>query len=137
MTAILRRAAKFYAVGGAGIVVQLAALAALKSAAGLHYLVATALAVEIAVLHNFVWHERWTWRDRTHGGGIFARLVRFHLSNGLLSLAGNLVFMRVLAGACGVPYLAANAVSIALCAALNFAASEWFVFRAHSAGRDP
>jgi putative flippase GtrA len=24
---------------------------------------ATAVAVELAVLHNFVWHHCWTWRD--------------------------------------------------------------------------
>ena len=28
------------------------------------YLTATALAVELAVLNNFVWHQLWTWRDR-------------------------------------------------------------------------
>ena len=26
-----------------------------------HYLVATAVAIEVSVLHNFVWHLRWTW----------------------------------------------------------------------------
>lgn len=130
MIAILRRAAKFYAVGGVGIAVQLAALALLKSAAGMHYLLATALAVEIALLHNFAWHERWTWKDRTQAsGGLGARLFRFHVSNGLLSLGGNLVFMRVLVGVWGIPYLAANLASIAACAVLNFLASEWFVFR--------
>jgi putative flippase GtrA len=129
--ALLRRAVRFYAVGGVGIGVQLAALALLKSAAGIHYLVATALAVEIALLNNFAWHERWTWRDRTRSaGGVGRRLLRFHISNGLLSIGGNLVFMRLLVGAWGVPYLAANVASIAACAVLNFLASEWFVFRA-------
>ena len=28
------------------------------------YLAATATAVELAVLNNFVWHQRWTWKDR-------------------------------------------------------------------------
>ena len=31
---------------------------------GVHYLVATALAVEIAVLQNYYWHVRWTWKGR-------------------------------------------------------------------------
>ena len=26
------------------------------------------IAVEAAVLHNFGWHERWTWRDRPRAG---------------------------------------------------------------------
>lgn len=29
---------------------------------GIHYLPATLLAVEVAVLHNFLWHWKWTWR---------------------------------------------------------------------------
>jgi putative flippase GtrA len=58
------RAAAFVIVGALGFVVQIAALAALL-AAGCPYLIATAAAVEVAVLHNFAWHERWTWADRT------------------------------------------------------------------------
>jgi putative flippase GtrA len=55
---------KFNLVGAIGIFVQFAALFFLKSVAHFNYLAATALAVEIAVVHNFVWHERYTWADR-------------------------------------------------------------------------
>ena len=58
-----RRWLKFNFVGALGIGVQLAALATLTTL-GLRYLAATALAVETAVVHNFLWHERMTWRDR-------------------------------------------------------------------------
>jgi putative flippase GtrA len=119
---------KFNLVGGLGIVVQLAVLGLLVSGLGVNYLVGTAVAVEAAVLHNFVWHERFTWRDR-RGAGAFGRLLRFNLTNGGLSIGGNLILMRVLVGALGVPYLAANLVTIAACSMANFAASHWFVFR--------
>lgn len=56
---------KFNAVGAGGIVVQLVMLAFLKSGLRLNYLAATALAVESTVVHNFFWHERFTWADRT------------------------------------------------------------------------
>ena len=52
---------KFNAVGGVGIGVQLAALVLFRSWMKFDYLLATALAVEIAVIHNFLWHERFTW----------------------------------------------------------------------------
>ncbi len=55
---------RFNFVGALGIGVQLAAVTLLVGVLGLHYLVASALAIEMAVLHNFAWHERWTWRDR-------------------------------------------------------------------------
>ena len=68
MNPLLGRWLKFNFVGAVGVGVQLAMLALLVSGLGLGYMVATALAVETAVLHNFVWHERFTWADRTSSG---------------------------------------------------------------------
>ena len=59
------RLLKFNFVGAIGIGVQFGVLFLLKSVWHVHYLVATVIAVEMAVLHNFVWHERFTWADRT------------------------------------------------------------------------
>jgi len=102
---------------------------ALRQFAGMPVLWATALAVEAAVLHNFFWHERWTWK--THGTpGVGGRLLRFHLANGLVSIGSNLVWMRLLTGTLGLHYLPANAIAITATALLNFALSERFVFRA-------
>ena len=109
----LRRWLKFNAVGAVGIAVQLVALAVLKSGLHVPYLTATALAVETAVLHNFVWHELWTWRDRRGAGrSLMGRLVRFNLGNGLVSIIVNLVFMRLLVGRFHVQYLIANLAAI-------------------------
>ena len=49
---------------------------ALLTAVGWPYAPAAAAAVELAVLNNFFWHERWTWRDRTLLRGRTARLVQ-------------------------------------------------------------
>ena len=127
----MKHCLRFYAVGGVGIVVQLLCLAILKSGLGIAYLPATAIAVEIAVLHNFFWHDRWTWIDRTQGAatGRATRLLFFHLTNGALSIAANLVLMAGFVGSLHIPYLAANAISIGLCSVLNFLAADRFVFR--------
>lgn len=124
-------------MGVIGFALQLGLLALLLRL-GLHYLAATALAVEITILHNFAWHERWTWSDRPAGGrdpltrlraGRLRRLGRFHAANGLMSLAGNLVLMHVLVGVFGMPTVPANFLSVLACALINFAASDRFVFR--------
>ena len=131
----LRRWLKFNAVGAIGIGVQLAALAVLKGLLRLPYLTATALAVEAAVLHNFVWHERWTWKDRRQAGGhVFSRLVRFHLGNGLVSIAVNLVSMRLLVGRLHMQYLIANVLAIAAGSLANFFVADLLVFRRARAG---
>jgi putative flippase GtrA len=123
------RLLKFNAVGVIGIGAQLAALAFFHRAVGLDYLPATALAVECAILHNFAWHVRWTWRDRAKTGATFARLLRFNFSTGLVSLVCNLAGMRVLTVGYRVPYLAANLMSIAAGAIANYVVADLFVFR--------
>jgi putative flippase GtrA len=64
-TATLVRWCKFNLVGVVGISVQFGVLFLLKSGLRFNYLAATVLAVEAAVVHNFFWHERFTWADRT------------------------------------------------------------------------
>ena len=126
----LLRWCKFNLVGGIGIVVQVAALLLLKSVLHFNYLAATAIAVEFAVVHNFVWHERFTWRDRVRvsWSGSLRRLMRFNLSNGGVSIVGNLALMKVMVGLVGMNYLLANALAIAVCSVVNFLVSESWVF---------
>jgi dolichol-phosphate mannosyltransferase len=125
----IQRPAKFAMVGALGIAVQLAALEAL-TILGCHYLRATGIAVEAAVLHNFMWHQRFTWGDR--GGSRMAetavRMLRFHLSNGAISVLGSLLLMRWFVGQCGMNVLVANLLTIAACSVGNFLASDRWVF---------
>ncbi len=131
MTGTFRTWLKFNAVGIAGIGVQLFALTILKTGLDLNYLLATLLAVESAVLHNFYWHERWTWIDRTRGNarGIFGRLTRFHLANGLISILGNVALMWLLVSKLRLHYFLSNLVAIGACSIVNFLASDRLVFR--------
>ena len=121
----------FNSVGAIGFVVQISALYLMVRLAGLHYLPATALAVEIAVLHNFLWHENWTWADRSTGNrkGWLRRLAYFQLANGIVSIAGNVLLMRFIVGTLKVPYVPANLIAIAPCAVINFLAGDRLVFR--------
>jgi putative flippase GtrA len=131
LTTGFRHWLKFNAVGIIGIGVQLLALTVLTSGLKINYLISTFLAVETAVLHNFLWHERWTWIDRTRhiAGRVAARLVRFHLTNGLISICGNLLLMWVLVSQLHVHYFLANLIAIGSCSVVNFFASDRLVFR--------
>jgi len=64
-TGTLARWVTFNSVGLVGVGVQLVSLVALMEWIGLHYLVSIGIAVETAIVHNFIWHECWTWRDRS------------------------------------------------------------------------
>lgn len=126
----LTRWLKFNLVGGIGIVLQLSLVQLLGAVCHLPYLAATAIAVEATVLHNFLWHERYTWRGRRAalGSRRSVRLLRFHLGNGAVSLAGNLIFMKLLVGGLHLPLLAGNALSIVLCSLINFGLADRWVF---------
>lgn len=118
---------KFNAVGLGGVAVQLAALWILVHVFRVPYIPATALSVEVALLHNFVWHERWTWPGLTIHNR-WRRLLRFHIANGFLSITSNTTFTWLFVHQFGMPVLPANLTAIALTSALNFLAAARWVF---------
>jgi putative flippase GtrA len=121
---------KFNAVGIVGVGVQLTALAVFRSGLDWPIRLATVAAVECAVLHNFVWHERWTWAHRGLDWRRFpARLLRFNVSNGLISIVGNVVVMELLAVRLHLNYMISNLLAIGACSLLNFFVSDRLVFK--------
>lgn len=134
---LARRSLKFYMVGAIGIGVQLAFLFLFKTVLRLNYLLATGLAVECAVLHNFVWHEHYTWRDRCETyAGVVGRLLRFNGTTGLISIVGNLALMRLFVGVLHLQYMIGNLITIVCCALANFWASDRVVFQPEVSTKD-
>lgn len=121
---------KFNLVSALGIGVQLGMLAFLKSVLHVQYLMATCVAVEVAVLHNFAWHQRYTWHDRECSSwqGRLRNLAAFHLTNGLVSIIGNVLLMRLFMGQWKIPYFVANLMTIATCGLANFVLADRVAF---------
>ena len=130
MTRLLR----FSVAGLGGFAVQIATLAALTHLLGVHYVTATIIAVEAAILVNFVSHERWTWKARLRefGGaaGVLGRLLRFNALTALTSIAGSVVVTTFLVETASMVPIVANSISVIVLGALNFVGSDRFVFRA-------
>jgi putative flippase GtrA len=129
-TKILPRWWRFNLVGGIGVALQFALLFLLRGIFHFNYLAAAALAVEVTVVHNFLWHERYTWADRVQRSWreSLSRMLRFNLTNGAVSIGGNLALMKIMVGIGHLNYLAANAVAIVVCSLLNFWLSDAYVF---------
>ena len=126
----------FNLVGQLGFGIQLLALFLFKRVVGLDYRLATACAVEVALIHNFIWHERVAWADViSRRGGVGGRLLRFHAANGLISIVGNVLFTWTLVMWGRMSYLLADAVSVVICSLLNFAVGDRFVFRSRARDR--
>ena len=127
---------KFNLVGAMGMGLQLGALAIFNHMAPGRYLLACAAAIELTLLHNFVWHLHYTWRDRRGESAVPIQLWRFHLSNGLVSMVGNLVLMRLLVQQARMPVMLSNAIAIVCCSIVNFCMGDGWAFAAKASELD-
>ena len=120
----------YNSVGLMGTGVQLITLFALRELGEVDLRLATALAVETAILHNFVWHERWTWSDRFVDArpGRWQRLARFNLVTGTVSITGNVVLTALYVSSLGLHYGVANVLAVASVSLVNFVANDRLVF---------
>ena len=125
------RFGRFSLVGFIGALLQLTLLSLLTKYFGVLSTAATLVAVEITILHNFVWHESFTWSNRGPNGSrkLALRLWRFHAGNGLVSLAGHATLMHCLVERFKAPVLPAAMGAIAICALANFLIADRWVFR--------
>ena len=82
------------------------------------------------MLHNFLWHERFTWGDREplNFQQRMVRLFRFHAGNGLISLAGNAALTYALVEWLELPAMVSAAAAIVLCAPANFLLADRWVY---------
>lgn len=129
---------KFNVVGLLGFALQTGVLFVLTRAVPrLGYLAATAMAVELAVLNNFIWHQRWTWQDRPSltKRQTLRRLAKFNVTTGMVSLVGNLALMSLLVGHFGLPIVGANILTVAVCSLLSFFLADRIAFSCHAEAR--
>ena len=79
---------------------------------GVYYVYASAVAIEVSIISNFILNDLWTFRDRRHGHAA-TRLLKF---NGLMliSLVVNLLILYAGTAFFGVNYAISNSVGIAV-----------------------
>ena len=117
------RIGTFALVGGAGTVVNTAALYLLHARLHLPLIAASMIAVELAVVGNYLLNDRWTFRGYPSS---VRRFAKFNASS-LGGLAMNVVILSTLTNL-GVHFLVANLVGIAAGFAVNFALSASWVW---------
>jgi putative flippase GtrA len=127
----MNRFLKFSLGGTLGFVIQVAAVALLTSW-GLHYLAATAIGVELAIIVNFAWHRSRTWVDRPPAD-IVGQLLRFNALTAATSIAGSVMVAAVLVESLALSPILANVVSVAVLSVINFIGADTLVFRSGAA----
>ena len=114
--ALLTRSGKFLVVGGVGTLVNTVALVILYQQLHLALVASSALATELAIGHNFVWNDYWTFGRRRLTLNRFARFNVVALGGQCITILT--LWMLVRFG--GVHYVAANLVGVGLALIWNF-----------------
>jgi dolichol-phosphate mannosyltransferase len=127
---------RFSLVGLMGALLQLMLLFLLTTCFPVGSVIATLIAVEITILHNFIWHERFTWSDRGPKSfrHVTGRLWRFHAGNGLVSLGGNTLLAHYLVDRLKAPLVPTAIGAIILCSLANFLLADRWVYKGISDG---
>lgn len=120
----LARAARFCLVGGTGVVINTAVLYLLSRGLGLPLPLSSAIAVEVAILSNYMLNDRFTFGTRRPS---FRRLAKFNTTS-LAGLGVNVMIVWLLTRH-GVYFLAANLVGIAVAVVVNYTFSVAWVWR--------
>jgi dolichol-phosphate mannosyltransferase len=124
----LGRFMRFGLVGLSGVVVDMAVLYLLHSTAsplGLAWGLTRSkiIASEVAILNNFIWNDRWTFRDMAGGQNSLGQWAKRFLKFNLICLLGltlNVLTLNLLFNLFGInPYLA-NLIAIVLVTFWNF-----------------
>jgi putative flippase GtrA len=126
-----RRFVRYNLVGFMGVALKFAVLVVLMEFTRVGYVIGTLVAVEAALLHNYCWHIRWTWRDRCAGQSLrmaARRLLQFQFGTGGIALTANLLVMRLLVEQFGLHYGAASVAATACAGVANFVLANCFIF---------
>ncbi|MGH1363521.1 MAG: GtrA family protein [Calditrichia bacterium] len=124
-----KRFAKFAAVGGSGVVVNMLVIYLFTEFGQFHYTVSSLFAIELSILFNFTLNNAWTWADRKETP-LFERLRNYHIAAGLTAFIGNWGMLILLSEFFGLNYLVSNLFGIATGALLNYYLNDMWTFRA-------
>ena len=129
--ALGKRLTSFGIVGISGIIVNMSVLWLLTHYANLYYAFASPIAIELSIINNFIWNDRFTWHGRRSARNlsIWGGLFRFNIVSWI---AGSINWILLIAftEVAGIYYLWANLLAIAIAAAINFVLNEKWTFKA-------
>jgi len=122
-----KHAAKYYAVGASGILVNLGLLYYLTEYVGLWYFLSYALAISVSITSNFILNKFWTFRDSIDSQKTIVMYVKF-VSVSMVGMAIQLGSVYVLVESLTVYYMLAALISICIAGAINFIINRHWTF---------
>lgn len=122
-----KQAAKYYAVGASGVLVNLGLLFYLTEYVGLWYFLSYTLAISASITSNFILNKFWTFRDSINSQRTIVMYVKF-VSVSLMGMGIQLGSVFLLVESLSVYYMLAALVSICIAGAINFMINRRWTF---------
>jgi len=122
-----KQAAKYYAVGASGVLVNLGLLFYITEYVGLWYFLSYTLAISASITSNFILNKFWTFRDSINSQRTIVMYVKF-VSVSLLGMAIQLGTAYLLVESLSVYYMLAALVSISIAGVINFIINRRWTF---------
>lgn len=122
-----KQAAKYYAVGASGVLVNLGLLFYLTEYVGLWYFLSYTLAISASITSNFILNKFWTFRDSINSQRTIVMYVKF-TSVSFLGMAIQLGSVYFLVESLSIYYMLAALISISIAGAINFIINRSWTF---------
>jgi dolichol-phosphate mannosyltransferase len=134
----LKRLAKYCLVGATGIIVNTGTLS-LSVSTGAGYLQGGAVALESAIITNFLFNEFWTFKNVTaRNGKLLDRLIRFLQFNSFCA-GGGIIYLgilRLLTNHAGLHYLLSSFVGMTVSTLWNYGMNANITWLSRDRDRD-
>ena len=120
---------KFGLVGIIGIFVNEGILYLLTEHAGWFYLISSVMAIQSAILNNFIFNHVWTFKERrSESLSLLNRLGRFELIS-ITGAAASIILLFILTSLFGIHYLKSNLIAIMVTFMINFSGNNLWTWR--------
>jgi dolichol-phosphate mannosyltransferase len=123
------RLVKFGIVGASGVVVNVGSLFLLTEFARIPYFLASPVAIELSIISNFTINHLWTWRDRTGEGGLWGKVIRYHIGAGATAVLANYAILILLTEVFGMHYMISNLIGITVGTFSNYLINDLWTFK--------
>jgi dolichol-phosphate mannosyltransferase len=129
-----KRFFNFQMVAWSGTVVNLVVLWLLHGVLGWHLLISGAIAIETAIITNFILYFYFTWGERRKSGkrNFFRKLIRYNLITASIDFIVRLTVLWVLTEWIGIYYLLSDIIGMTVTPFFKYYANDHLIFKQSS-----
>lgn len=126
----VKKFVKFCIVGGTGVFVNLGMALILKNLFEIDYRISAFIAIQTAIVNNFIWNYLWTWKEMKTEEiySLLMMFVKFYVSSGITAVVVNMGILVFLKEVACLNWLISHIIGIGFGTIANFLISHFWTF---------